>query len=214
MSAAAGEGGEGLEGVVRTCALPNAPAGWPAMRVLAVSWRSRRHPAGAIGRDAIRRATRRVLRDHGGTDAACRALDLPREQRGAQTVSVSHDGSLSLLAWCASGALGIDLLVLDQLTDATPGELGATAALYLGPEAARGIHAASVCDARLDFAKRWVCMEARAKCRGLALDEWHPARGRLLAEAACVRLEGPDAQAPEGRAWVGALAWRPAKGTP
>ncbi len=209
-----------------------APVSWPPIQLRLV-WRPPRADAHAIApaadRDEARVLVRRLLRQHAGPALANRLDACAADQRGGQPVSVSHDGRLSLVAWCHTGRLGVDLVDLASLADASPAELQDTARCYLGPDAAQALGLATdaptgtglgpadpaaqhtIHALRLRFAAAWASQEARLKCLGLALDEWSPARSaRLDAQPwAEVAVAHPQPAAPPWGCWLARLAWSP-----
>jgi hypothetical protein len=199
--------------VVQVCGTDPLPAAWPQLQVRALF-----RPPGftltpaltpALARAAASDSVRQWLHEQAGPALAADALQRPRHLRGAQAVSISHDANVSLVAWCTAGAVGIDLVLLDSLAQASVQELVATARLYLGPEAAQDVaeeeqfSAAKTC-----FALHWASMEARLKCLGLALDEWCSARAQSLAPVGSVRVQALDASGQPCTRWVGCVAWR------
>jgi 4'-phosphopantetheinyl transferase len=195
--------------VLQACSTGAMPSAWPGVRVLALFRTPEPEMAKALGRADARRLARQVLQEHAGQALATPCLELPRHHRGAQRVSISHDANLSLLAWCAVGTVGVDLVTLDSLAHASPQELVSTAQLYLGPEAAESVAAAAqASEARTRFAIRWADMEAKLKCLGLELDEWHPARARSLEAINSVPVQAVDANGQACTRWVGCVAWR------
>lgn len=212
--------------------LVGAPAGWPPIQLRLV-WRPPRAGGPAIppaaDRDEARALVRQLLRQHAGPALAHRLDARPADQRGGQPVSVSHDGRLSLIAWCHTGRLGVDLVDLASLADARPGELQDTARCYLGPDAAQALGLATNAPTatgrgsadpaaqhtphalRLRFAAAWATQEARLKCLGLALDEWSPARSARLDAQPCAEVTVVHAlpAAPPWGHWLARLAWSP-----
>ena len=85
-------------------------------------------------------------------------------------LSVSHEVGLSVAALRRSGAVGVDILRIVPAFDWQP-----VARDYLGPLALRRIASQPTPDQPLAFAREWTRMQARLKCLGLALQEWHPA---------------------------------------
>lgn len=194
---------------MRPCRIDAPPAGWPPLQLLALFPRPVHGAPDAVRRETLRRLVRQVLQERAGQALAAGLLELPRDRRGAQAVSISHGARLSLLAWCPSGTVGVDLVELDSLAQAIPPELVATAALYLGPDAAAQVAAAAHAgQARTRFAVAWAGMEARLKCLGLALDEWQPERARSLANVHQAAVRALDADGLACTGWVGSIAWR------
>jgi 4'-phosphopantetheinyl transferase len=101
-------------------------------------------------------------------------------------LAISHDGDLSVAAFCFAGAVGIDVSQVVPVPD-----WEAVARDYLGPSAVQTLAAlpAGVRDAV--FAQAWSEHEARLKSLGLQLEEWRPERAPLLAACACLPLALP-----------------------
>lgn len=156
---------------VHRCDVVDAPRHWPELHVLAVV-----HPLStdlAAGREAARERARALLLRHAGPEVAASAVASARAAPGACRASISHESSHSLLAWCGHGCIGIDIVDVGRLADSAPPALAATAALYLGSDAAEVIaSAADASQAIRLFADAWSRHEASLKCLGLALDEW------------------------------------------
>lgn len=162
-----------------------------------------------LARQAARRLARQLVVERFGAGAAGLWLQGPSATRGARAVSFSHEAGVSLVAWCPSGTVGVDLVDLDSLALASPQELAATAALYLRPQASAEVAAATTAgEARRRFALRWAGQEARLKCLGLELDEWQPALARSLVSAGVVQVTVVDQDGSASRPWIGCVAWR------
>lgn len=192
----------------QSCRIDPLPASWPLLPVLV--WFRTPEPAGAAAHDraAASGLARQMLRQHAGPAMVAQLLQQPRHLRGAQSVSVSHDSHVSLLAWCGVGAVGVDVVALGSLAHAGPQELVATAKLYLGPCVASSVAAEPHAKAAQHaFAMHWACMEARLKCLGLELDEWGPARAQKLASVDSVHVNAVDGYGKASRQWVGCVAW-------
>lgn len=195
--------------VVQRCNTEALPKAWPSLQVLALFRASEPQATEALGRAAARRLTRQVFREQVGDGPVAQSLDLPGHVRGAQSQSISHEATISLLAWCSAGAIGVDLVTLDSLACACQDELVATAKLYLGHDAAKGVAAAAhASEARTCFAVLWASMEAKLKCLGMELDEWHRTRAQILASVSSVRVNAVDASGKACADWVGSVAWR------
>ncbi len=193
--------------VVSPCRPVGAPADWPELHL-----RVLQHGldcAQALDRDHARRLARQLLAAQAGAEPAARLLALPPQQRGGQPASLAHDTGVTLLAWCGAGAVGVDVVALASLADASVEELQASAALYLGPAVADVVAAApDTRAARRLLAGHWAVMEARLKCLGLALDEWQPAREVLLASIAWAPVLATNLEARQTSDWIGCVAWR------
>lgn len=195
--------------VVYNCRTDTPPASWPPVQVLALFPPQQLGSVPALERSAQRRLARQVMLRQFGAAAASHWLQLPREARGARRVSLSHEPGASLLAWCPSGAIGVDLVDLDHLAMASQQDLTATAALYLGPDGAAAVAAAPLaCEARLAFALRWSSLEAKLKCLGLELDEWQPEVDIKLGDFGVVPVCVVDRDGQASRRWIGCVAWR------
>jgi 4'-phosphopantetheinyl transferase len=147
----------------------------------------------------IRTALTAALAAYFGIDAGRIALHSPQgvapwamvaldagDQRVA--LSISHDGDLSVAAYCLSGVVGIDVMSILPVPDWEP-----VARDYLGPEAARKLAARSDGERDAAFAHAWSEHEARLKCLGLQLAGWCDERAAglpLLSAGAAGRLCG------------------------
>ncbi len=121
-------------------------------------------------------------------------------------LSLSHAPGVSLLAWHAHGAVGVDLQAVPH--HAGTAELLRTAALYLGDAARQALARQAPGDEFADaFTRRWTLHEARLKCLGQPLCEWTPALGAALASVRAAALVLP---AWAGRGRVAAVAWHAA----
>jgi phosphopantetheinyl transferase (holo-ACP synthase) len=208
VSAAAASGGAVQ---IQDCSTGRLPAGWPPLKVLALFPPRQPVAVPELARQAARRLVRQVVAERFRAEAPELLLHEPRATRGARAVSFSHEAGVSLVAWCPNGAVGVDVVDLDSLALASPQELAATAALYLGPQASAEVAAATTAAAaRERFALRWAGLEARLKCLGLELEEWQPARARSLASAGVVQVTVEPAHVRASRLWIGCVAWRAA----
>jgi 4'-phosphopantetheinyl transferase len=134
-----------------------------------------------VGRERIRIAVRQTLGALLGRPPDTIALisapgrplraDLPDHRIG---LSISHEPGLALAAICVRGAVGIDLMRIEEQTG---GEQNwqAVARDYLSSRACARIAAHPPALRPLAFAQEWTRHEACLKCHGLALTEWHPA---------------------------------------
>lgn len=111
----------------------------------------------------------RVLRDSGASDIG---------------VSFSHEDGLSLAAINLHGAVGVDLMRVQQLPD-----WQAVARDYLGADAAGALARCPPALRAQAFAQAWTAREAALKCRGLGLGEWTAATAAL--DCRCVGLALP-----------------------
>lgn len=112
-------------------------------------------------------------------------------------LAISHDGTLSLGAFAAGNAVGIDVSQIVPVPD-----WEAVARDYLGPEVVQALAALPAAQRDAAFARAWSGYEARSKYFGLALEEWSEARAALLRDCRCLALAMPDG-------YVGCLALAP-----
>ena len=192
---------------VQHCAVMNAPADWPRLQVRCVT-----HPLSAdlkAGREAARQRVRHLLLREAGPEIATPFLAAPRESRGACRVSISHEQSHSVLAWCEQGCIGIDTVSPQRFADMAPPALAALASLYLGPKVALEIsRSGEATAARMLFADAWARHEARLKCLGLALDEWSPTLQVELAGCLTAQVSPPAQDQAGAGLLVTWIAWR------
>lgn len=114
----------------------------------------------------------------------------------AAGISLAHDGRVSVAAFHAHGAVGVDVMQVKETADWFD-----VARDYLGPQALATLMATPPDERALAFALAWTRREAALKCLGLALSEWtelaadfrfHPlAVGAGYVVMAAVRIE-PD----------------------
>jgi 4'-phosphopantetheinyl transferase len=112
-------------------------------------------------------------------------------------LAISHDGELSVAAWSATAAVGIDVMAVAEFPD-----WDAVALDYLGPASTAALLALPESAHSAAFARAWSEREARLKCRGLPLSEWNElsdADEAQLAACTCAALLLPDG-------YVGVLA--------
>ena len=140
-------------------------------------------------RQQIRLAVRAVLAERLGIapaaihlpDAAGRAPRIVFDDAGAKAAeriapaddigySISHESGLSVAAINLYGAIGIDLLQVQEIAD-----WQTVARDYLGPEIAQILAALAPSERASALANAWTAREAAFKCLGLALQEWTPA---------------------------------------
>jgi 4'-phosphopantetheinyl transferase len=163
---------------------------------------------GSGDRDAARRAIRQALREAIAQLYGMQSADIMIQfspgvspavsfsgPAGARPpgISISHDATLSLAAIHPNGAVGIDVMQVQDVDD-----WRAVARDYLGAAALADIEAASSAEQAAAFARAWAEHEARLKCHGRQLAEW---AGHTL-PALCLPLDLP---AP----FVGAIATLP-----
>lgn len=102
-------------------------------------------------------------------------LDSPRLGMG---LSVSHEANISLAALHVHGAIGLDVVRVEQ--NALP-DWEQVAHDYLGPTAHDRLARLAPTHRAAAFAQEWVSFEACLKCLGMALTEWTPALAQALA---------------------------------
>jgi 4'-phosphopantetheinyl transferase len=113
-------------------------------------------------------------------------------------LAISHDGALSVGAFAAGNAVGIDISHVVPMPD-----WEAVARDYLGPDVVRGLGAVPLAQRDAAFARAWSEHEARLKYFGLQLDEWREETAAGLRHCRCLALAVPDG-------YVGFLALAPA----
>ena len=113
-------------------------------------------------------------------------------------LAISHDGALSVGAFAAGNAVGIDISQVVPMPD-----WEAVARDYLGPDVVRALRAVPVAQRDAAFALAWSEHEARLKYFGLQLDEWREEPAAGLRDCRCLALALPDG-------YVGCLALAPA----
>jgi 4'-phosphopantetheinyl transferase len=132
--------------------------------------------------DALLNLTGEAVTLHGAAGAAPWALDLGGKRIG---LSISHEGALSIAAIHLHGAIGVDMLHTQLPADALAVTLD-----YLGPDAAQALTVAPPEQRPAVFATAWTEHEARLKCLGIDLGEWHD--NPLLATCRVAPLELPQ----------------------
>lgn len=186
------------------CSVPDWPTQGPALQVLAVAQErpvSADGAGDADGRSASRQRVREVLAQHAGAEVLSHLRTSYRQSSAPGPVAVSHGEGLSLLAWCAEGCLGIDLVDLAPLEAMPRDERVALASLYLG----------EALDEVIPLAHAWARHEARLKCLGIGLTEWSADLQAALSVCPVWPVTLPSAFADDGPSrWAGWLAWRPA----
>ncbi|WP_394778829.1 4'-phosphopantetheinyl transferase family protein [Undibacterium sp.] len=101
-------------------------------------------------------------------------------------VSITHEAGLSLAAIIDGGAVGVDLVHVDELLDWKP-----VAQLYLGDEATAAISRHPAAEQARCFALKWTEHEARLKCCGLGISEWSVELAGKLAGCSVSTLDVP-----------------------
>jgi 4'-phosphopantetheinyl transferase len=120
-------------------------------------------------------------------------LAAPHEGVG---LSIAHESGLSLVGVHTEGPVGVDVMQVMAMPDALD-----VARAYLGPEAAQALAKRRADQIDHEFALAWTAHEARIKCLGMQLEEWHEGLGTMLSACSLLALPLP---AP----WVAHLAWR------
>lgn len=120
-------------------------------------------------------------------------LAAPHEGIG---LSIAHERGLSLVAIHTQGPVGVDLMQVMDMPDALD-----VAQAYLGPDAAQALAPLAPEAQAHAFALAWTAHEARLKCLGMPLQEWHEGLNTSLSTCLLQPLALP---AP----WVAHLAWR------
>ena len=131
-------------------------------------------------RAEIRRAAREVLAALTGEPASC--FGIQSEPGGPLSVivgghdstigcSFSHEDGYSLAAIHLHGAIGVDMMRVQDIPD-----WQAVARDYLGPAVTAALQAMPAAERPLAFALAWTRREAELKCQGSQLAEW-PASG-------------------------------------
>jgi 4'-phosphopantetheinyl transferase len=153
------------------------------------------NPAGASRASARARIRAALL------DVLAGALGVGQEQVGLDTapgraprllvngapsvigISISHAGNLSLAAVNRHGAVGIDLMEVEDVPDWRQ-----VASDYLGAEVAGRLAATAPAQQSHAFAQAWAEREAQLKLFGLPLSEWT----QLPADCSLLTLELPS----------------------
>ena len=110
------------------------------------------------------------------------AASLPRRI----ALAISHDEDISVAAIGMDRAVGIDVMRIEAIPD-----WQALARDYLGPDVAASLAALSLKERPAALARAWSEREARLKCFGRPLDEWHAGDDAALASCACGELALP-----------------------
>lgn len=177
---------------------PAAPAvqPWPGPTPLARDGLLVIGVAGPAGRGDARARLRLAVRE-----ALAAVLHIPMEQivvastpgqaprltlDGTEAgLSLSHEEGLSLAAVNLKGAVGVDLMRVQELPD-----WRAVAHDYLGPALVGELARLAPERRALAFARAWTAREAALKCAGMALREWTPATAAL--DCRCLELALPE----------------------
>lgn len=108
-------------------------------------------------------------------------------------LSISHEQGLSAAAIChgtAATTIGLDLLHIAHLPDWRE-----VAELYLGEQITASIASAPLAQQASYFATHWARLEAKFKCRGVALSEWSAQLERELSGCTLSELDLPEGYA-------------------
>jgi 4'-phosphopantetheinyl transferase len=151
----------------------------------------------AATRDVARHSIRHALADTLALACHCPLAQVQLQSEPAQPVrvtipghrlalSLSHETGLSLAAIRVGGAVGIDVMRIDEELDWKP-----VARLYLGTSVSAEIGCKPRSRQAYFFAQAWTAWEASLKCCGLAISEWNPALAGTLAQCRVQALEVP-----------------------
>jgi 4'-phosphopantetheinyl transferase len=108
-------------------------------------------------------------------------------------LSISHEQGLSVAAiydGTAASTIGVDLLRIAHLPDWRD-----VAKLYLGEQITASIASAPLAQQASYFAAHWARLEAKFKCRGVALSEWSKQLERELSGYTLSELDLPEGYA-------------------
>ncbi|HTD05424.1 4'-phosphopantetheinyl transferase family protein, partial [Undibacterium sp.] len=177
---------------------------WPAARQAAVAALKEQglavisvEVAASDARDTARQMIRRAVSEtlastYGYPQEQLRLLSAPGQPVRVNipghhlNLSLSHEPGLSLAVIGDGGAVGVDLMRIDEELDWEP-----VAQLYLGPELSAAIGRRPQSQQAYSFAQAWTEQEARLKCRGLSITEWSPELAHLLAQCRLAPLDLP-----------------------
>ena len=106
-------------------------------------------------------------------------------------LSVSHMPTISVAAICRGGAIGVDVMQVDQSAEAMP-DWARVALDYLGPTVAGLLQRAPPAHRPAAFTLAWTRFEASLKCLGMALTEWTPTLAQRLATCRVMPLALPE----------------------
>jgi len=165
-------------------------------------------PDRETARRAIRAALRTALASHWAVGEEMVELQSPQGAAPSALVrlagaprriplAISHDGALSVSAFAAGNAVGIDISQVVPVPD-----WEAVARDYLGPDVAQALAALPSAPRDAAFAHAWSEHEARLKYFGLQLEEWSMEHAARLRDCRCLELAVPDG-------YVGFLALAP-----
>lgn len=165
-------------------------------------------PDRETARLAIRAALRKALAAHWAVGEDMVELQSPQGAAPSALVrlagaprriplAISHDGALSVAAFAAGNAVGIDVSQVVPVPD-----WEAVARDYLGPDVAQALAALPLAQRDTAFARAWSEHEARLKYFGLQLEEWRTEHAARLGACRCLALAVPDG-------YVGCLALAP-----
>ena len=105
-------------------------------------------------------------------------------------VSVSHMPGMSVAAIGRCGAIGVDVMQIDQSAESMLDWAG-VARDYLGPTVTNALQHTCPTQRPAEFTQAWTRFEACLKCLGMALTEWTPTLARQLAECSVMALALP-----------------------
>lgn len=106
-------------------------------------------------------------------------------------LSVSYAAGSVVAAIHLRGAVGIDVMRVDEGTDATP-DWESVAQNFLGMQACARIAQLAPEQRSQAFAQEWTSFEAALKCHGLALAEWCPRLEHIFASCSLLPLALPE----------------------
>ena len=155
-------------------------------------------PDRETARGTIRAALRTALAAHWALDEDMVELQSPPGEApwalvrlaGAPRrvpLAISHDGDLSVGAFAAGNAVGIDVSQVVPVPD-----WEAVARDYLGPDTVQALGALTPAQRDAAFARAWSEHEARLKYVGQQLDEWSAEQAAGLRGCRCLELAVPD----------------------
>lgn len=119
-------------------------------------------------------------------------LDTPGLHAG---LSLSHEPGLTIAAIHLGGAVGVDLMRVEQGPDwlsSGSSDWQALARDYLGPQASDRIARRPPPQRVRVFAREWTRFEASLKCLAMPLQEWSPALEHELMRCRLFDLDVPD----------------------
>ena len=152
-----------------------------------------------VARQQVRQILGKLLGEEELLSSPGQAISVARP--GSKTgISVSHEAGLSLVAVNFAGPVGIDLVRPLDSPDWRE-QIPALAQDYLGQRVAQHLASFPAAEQMRYFAEAWTQHEARLKCLGLGLEEWHPALAERLSACRVEQLTLPGG-------YIGAVAYR------